>query len=86
MVTMKAHHHKSGHSENRKKSHRRQSYAKINNEIRKADKRASAKNVVQKNYTSHKISNMWFWLGISILILILLYWIFFIAIDFGPNQ
>ena len=82
---MKTHrHNKAHHSAHRYNSNRR--HSNVNNEMQKAEKKATAKNIIQKNNTYHKISNMWFWLGISILILILLYWVFFIAIDFGPNQ
>lgn len=84
---MKTHRHNKTHpSANHYKRHSRQSGSKVNNEIKKAARKATAKKFIQKNNTSHKISNMWFWVGVSILILILLYWIFFIAIDFGPNQ
>ena len=87
LATMKKHrHNKAYHSVNHHKSGGRQQGSKINDEMQKAEKKATAKNIIQKNNTSHTISNMWFWLGISILILILLYWVFFIAIDFGPNQ
>lgn len=33
-----------------------------------------------------RISKLWFWIGILTLIIILLYWVFFIAVDFGVNQ
>lgn len=84
---MKTHRHNKAHrSANHHKSNRRQYEAKVNNEMQSAARKATAKNIIQKNNSSHKISNMWFWLGIAMLILILLYWVFFIAIDFGPNQ
>lgn len=60
--------------------------SRIDDSIQKSQRFVKAKHRKIKNESSAQISQLWFWLGIITLILILLYWIFFIAIDFGVNQ
>lgn len=33
-----------------------------------------------------EINKIWLWVGVVVLCVILLYWIFFIGISLGPNQ
>ena len=73
------------------KTHRRHNinpnlYEQIKQEIIKAEREARMRNRQRKNRSTGSISRLWFWLGVLTLVLILLYWVLFIAVDFGINQ
>lgn len=73
------------------KTHRRHNidpnlYEQIKQEMIKAEREARMRNRQRKNRSTGSISRLWFWLGVLTLILILLYWVLFIAVDFGINQ
>lgn len=73
------------------KTHRRHNidpnlYEQIKQEMIKAEREARMRNRQRKNRSTGSISRLWFWLGILTLVLILLYWVLFIAVDFGINQ
>lgn len=73
------------------KTHRRHNidpnlYEQIKQEMIKAEREARMHNRQRKNRSTGSISRLWFWLGVLTLVLILLYWVLFIAVDFGINQ
>ena len=73
------------------KTHRRHNidpslYEQIKQEMIKAEREARMRNRQRKNRSTGSISRLWFWLGVLTLVLILLYWVLFIAVDFGINQ
>ena len=73
------------------KKHRRHNidpnlYEQIKQEMIKAEREARMRNRQRKNRSTGSISRLWFWLGVLTLVLILLYWVLFIAVDFGINQ
>jgi type VI protein secretion system component VasF len=73
------------------KTHRRHNidpnlYEQIKQEMIKAEREARMRNRQRKNRSTGSISRLWFWLGVLTLVLILLYWVLFIAVDFGLNQ
>ena len=73
------------------KTHRRHNidpnlYEQIKQEMIKAEREARMRNRQHKNRSTGSISRLWFWLGVLTLVLILLYWVLFIAVDFGINQ
>lgn len=73
------------------KTHRRHNidpnlYEQIKQEMIKAEREAKMRNRQRKNRSTGSISRLWFWLGVLTLVLILLYWVLFIAVDFGINQ
>ncbi|MBR4885875.1 MAG: DotU family type IV/VI secretion system protein [Muribaculaceae bacterium] len=73
------------------KTHRRHNidpnlYEQIKQEMIKAEREARMRNRQRKNRSTGSISRLWFWLGVLTLILILLYWVLFIAVDFGIKQ
>ena len=61
-------------------------YEQIKQEMIKAEREARMRNRQRKNRSTGSISRLWFWLGVLTLVLILLYWVLFIAVDFGINQ
>lgn len=51
-----------------------------------SDSRLKQYTASEKRKSPKRQNKLWITLGVLILILIMIYWIFFIAIDMGPNQ